>query len=177
MLYPLSLHRSIFHLTKKVKVDALDTLDTLLPNSIALCAMFVYVFKSFKYLLVRKQHWQLFLKLLQDACKSKVQVPAKERAHLCWVGSPTKSMLLLRTTLIIGNFFQQWHPKSIRTNSCPWQLRHNHFTQGTVFIFRLLFVQDWSSWRQMLRKSPIWFCCSLTAKSFTDTILITIKCH
>ena len=60
-------------------------------------------------------------------CTKKVQVPAKERAHLWKVGSSTKSKLPLHMTLIIGNLLQQWHPESIRTNSCPRQLGHNHF--------------------------------------------------
>lgn len=51
----------------------------------------------------------------------------KERAHFWRLGSSTKSMLPLYMTLIIGNLLQQWHPESIRTNSCPWQLGHSHF--------------------------------------------------
>ena len=62
-------------------------------NRIALFAMFAHAFKQSKYLLVLKQLWQLFLKLLEDAHNSKVQVPAKERAHLRKVGSSTKSTL------------------------------------------------------------------------------------
>lgn len=59
-------------------------------NYIVMCAMFAHAFKWSKYLLVLKQRWQLFLKLLEDARKCNVQVPAKEKAHLRKVGSFTK---------------------------------------------------------------------------------------
>lgn len=44
-------------------------------------------------------------------------------------------LLPLHMILIIGNLLQQWHPESIRTNSCTWQLGHNHYYIRECFNF------------------------------------------
>lgn len=46
-------------------------------------------------------------------------VSNERKSPLMEVGSSTKNILLLHMTLIIENLLQQWHPKSIITNSCP----------------------------------------------------------